>query len=430
MLTNFTNFSANGQFQRSTNQPRKGLQMATKRKNYSPEFKAKVALEAAKELQTVSRLSSEYGVHPNQIGQWKKQLCSGAKEIFSRQAVSSEGATAEETARLYEQIGRLQVELGWMKKKCPSFLKRDLIDPQDADLSVVRQCELLGLARSSYYYRPGEESEENLALMRLIDRQYMETPFYGSRRITDWLCREGWEVNRKRIQRLMRLMGLEALYPKPQTSQKNEEHRIYPDLLRGVLIDRPNQVGSSDITDVPLARGFLYLVAIIDWHSRYVLAWELSNTLDTAFCLEALDKALRRAKPEIFNSDQGCQFTSAAFTGRLEAEGIRISMDGTGRALDNIFVERLWRSVKYEDLYLKDYPEGWQLWKGMAAYFPFYNERRPHQSLGRRTPAEVYFGEWLLETTSRFSGKRTPSPGLRRVAFEKAPQNFLMGLRR
>ena len=209
--------------------------------------------------------------------------------------------------------------------------------------------------------------------------------------MTDWLCREGWDVNRKRVRRLMRLMGLEAIYPKPQTSQRNEGHRIYPYLLRGILIDHPNQVWSTDITYVPLVGGFMYLVAIMDWHSRYVLAWEISNTLDTVFCLEALEKALRERKPEIFNSDQGCQFTSQAFTGRLEDEKIRVSMDGKGRALDNIFVERLWRGVKYEDIYLKEYQDGWQLWKGMEAYFAFYNQRRPHQSLERRTPAEVYF---------------------------------------
>lgn len=258
-------------------------------------------------------------------------------------------------------------------------------------MSISRQCELLGLARSSYYYRPAEENAENLELMRLIDEEYTRHPFHGSRRMREHLRREGWRVNRKRIQRLMRRMGLEAVYPKPKTSQRNDEHRIYPYLLRGVLIDRPNQVWSTDITYVPMARGFMYLVAIIDWYSRYVLAWEISNTLETTFCLDALERALQGQKPEIFNTDQGCQFTSSDFTGRLEDEKIRISMDGKGRALDNIFVERLWRSVKYEDIYLKEYQDGTQLWKGMQAYFSFYNDRRVHQSLDYRTPFEVYF---------------------------------------
>lgn len=242
--------------------------------------------------------------------------------------------------------------------------------------------------------------------MRLIDQQYPQTPFYGSRRITDWLCREGWEVNRKRVQRLMRRMGLEAVYPKPKPSRKNAEHRISPYLLRGVLIERPHQVWSTDITYLPMARGFMYLVAIIDWFSRYVLAWDISNTLNTVFCLDALNDALQGQKPEIFNTDQGGPFTSRDFTGRLENEKIRISMDGKGRALDNIFVERLWRSVKDEDLYLKEYQDGIQLWKGLQAYFLFYNQQRIHQALARRTPFEVYFGETYLEVKNNFHSKR------------------------
>lgn len=247
---------------------------------------------------------------------------------------------------------------------------------------------MLGLARSSYYLEPLGESEANLWLMRRIDEQYLKTPFYGSRRMAFCL-----RVNRKRVQRLMRLMGLEAIHPKPRTTLRSTEHRVFPYLLRGVEVVRPNQVWSSDITYVPMARGFLYLVAVMDWYSRYVLSWRLSNTLEGSFCLEALEEALTMQTPEVFNTDQGVQFTARAFTGRLESAGVRVSMDGRGRAIDNVFVERLWRSVKYEEVYLKDYQTGGEAESGLGSYLRFYVEERPHQSLGYRTPASVYFGE-------------------------------------
>ncbi len=214
-------------------------------------------------------------------------------------------------------------------------------------MSVRRQCELLGLSRSSLYYEPAQETAENLRLMRLLDREYTAHPFLGSRRLTKWLIKQGEEVNRKRVQRLLRLMGLEAIYPKPKLTVARAGHRIYPYLLRNVSIERPDQVWSTDITYVPLARGFMYLAAILDWFSRYVLAWRLSNTLDGSFCLEMLEEALRRGRPEVFNTDQGVQFTAQAWTGRLESAGVAVSMDGKGRCLDNVFVERLWRTVKY-----------------------------------------------------------------------------------
>ena len=226
--------------------------------------------------------------------------------------------------------------------------------------------------------------------MRLIDEQYLHTPFYGSRGMTQWLIRQGHDVNRKRVQRLMRVMGLEAIYPRRRTSVPCPEHRIYPYLLRNLAIERPNQVWSRDITYVPLRRGFMYLVAVLDWHSRYVLSWELSNTLDSGFCVAALEAALARQQPEIFNTDQGAQFTSQAFTGALEAAGVAISMDGRGRALDNVFIERLWRTVKYEEVYLHDYTDGWHAEASLAAYFRLYDEERIHQSLGYRTPGDVY----------------------------------------
>lgn len=230
-------------------------------------------------------------------------------------------------------------------------------------------------------------------MMGLIDRQYTQTPFYGSRKMTAWLNRLGYAINRKRVQRLMRKMGLEAIYPKPRTSKNHPEHRIYPYLLRGLSILRPNQVWSTDITYVPMHNGFMYLVAVIDWFSRYVLSWRLSNTLEVDFCIDALDEALTIAKPEIFNSDQGAQFTSPRFTGKLEGEDIAISMDGRGRALDNIFVERLWRSVKYEDLYLNFYETVPHLCRGLTDYFLFYNEERPHQGLDNQVPADLYLAK-------------------------------------
>ena len=254
-----------------------------------------------------------------------------------------------------------------------------------------RQCELLGLCRSSLYYRPAAETPQNLRLMRLIDQQYTAHPFYGSRKLTLWLRDEqGEAVNRKRVQRLMRLMGLEAIYPKPKLTLAGRGHRLFPYLLRDVIISRPDQVWSADITYVPMASGFMYLAAVIDWFSRYVIAWRLSNSLDGSFCLDMLEEALSLGRPEIFNTDQGVQFTAEAFTGRLQGAGVAVSMDGVGRCLDNVFVERLWRMVKYEELYLRCYETVPELERGLAGYFPFYNEQRYHQALDYRTPGQVY----------------------------------------
>jgi putative transposase len=254
-------------------------------------------------------------------------------------------------------------------------------------LTIGQQCALLGLPRSTYYYEPRTESEENLGYMRRIDELHLEHPFLGTRRVAVML-----ELNRKRAQRLMRIMGLEALYPKPRLSQPGAGHQIYPYLLRNVAITHPNHVWSTDITYCPLAHGFLYLVAVMDWHSRFVLSWELSNTLDTGFCLAALESAFAFGQPEIWNSDQGAQFTSADFLSPLKSRAIAISMDGRGRALDNVFIERLWRSVKYELIYPGDFASGHELRLALERYFRFYNYERPHQALGYRTPAQVYFG--------------------------------------
>jgi len=271
--------------------------------------------------------------------------------------------------------------------------KRELIEPVQNMISISRQCELLDINRSSYYYCPKDESSYNLILMNLIDEQYTLRPFYGVPRMTAWLRREGHLVNPKRVRRLMRLMGLEAIYPKPRLSQSCPGHKRYSYLLKGLVIDHSDQVWCSDITYIRLLHGFVYLTVVMDWFSRYVLSWELSITLDKEFCLKALEKALSLSKPEIFNTDQGAQFTSVEFTGRLEDKGVRISMDGRGRVYDNIFVERLWRTVKYEEVYLHDYLSVSEARERLAIYFHFYNSERLHKSLGYQTPYEVYFNE-------------------------------------
>jgi putative transposase len=271
--------------------------------------------------------------------------------------------------------------------------KRQLVEPDHPQISLRRQCVLLGLARSGLYYQPVGPSAEDMALMRLLDEQYTATPFYGIRRMTAWLRSQGYAVNHKHVGRLLRQMGLEAIYPKPRLSQSTADHVIYPYLLRGVKVDRINQVWSADITYVRLAAGFVYLVAVIDWFSRYVVSWAVSMTMEVAFCVEALDQALRQGQPEIFNTDQGAQFTSRAFTERLQKGGIRISMDGRGRALDHVFVERLWRTVKSEEVYLRDYQSVRDVYQGLRGYFAFYNHERLHQALGYRPPAAVYHGE-------------------------------------
>jgi putative transposase len=268
--------------------------------------------------------------------------------------------------------------------------RRALVEPGHARLSARRQCELLGLSRGACYYTPAPVNEEDLTLMRLLDEEYTRHPFYGVRRMLWFLRGSGWPVGHDRVRRLLRTMGLEAVGPKPRTSAPGVGHKIHPYLLRGLTVEGPDHVWATDITYVPMARGFVYLTAVMDWFSRYVLAWRLSLTLDVGFCLEALESALLRSRPKIFNSDQGSQFTSDAFTGRLAAAQIAISMDGRGRALDNVFVERLWRSVKHEEVYLKSYESVWETATGVGGWFQFYNDERPHQGLGGRTPREVY----------------------------------------
>ena len=285
-----------------------------------------------------------------------------------------------------------------------------MVDRRHPSLSVASQCRLLGISRPGLYYQPKGISGEDLTLMKLIDRQYLVTPFYGSRKIAAWLKSQNYSINRKRARRLMRIMGLKAIYRHPWTSKPASGHKIYPYLLGGMKITWPNQVWAADITYIPMARGFLYLVAIIDWYSRYVLSWRLSNTMDAGFCVDALEEALKKGRPEIFNTDQGSQFTSEAFTGLLKQHGVRSSMDGKGSYNDNLFIERLWRSVKYEEVYLKAYEDGREARAGISDYFRFYNTERPHQTLGYRTPAEAYTATQVEAASRGMVESLTPDP--------------------
>lgn len=278
-------------------------------------------------------------------------------------------------------------------------MRRSLLEPDHASISLRRQCDLLDLPRSTAYYAPIPESQENLALMKEIDAVYLDNPSYGSRSITAVLVNSDWAVNRKRVQRLMRLMDIAGVTPKRNLSKPSPGHRVFPYLLRNVAISHPDQVWSTDITYVPLRGGFVYLTAVMDWYSRYVLSWKLSSRLEGSFCLEALDEALLRGKPEVFNTDQGSQFTSAAFVNRLLDRAVAVSMDGRGRALDNVFIERLWRSVKYQEIYLRDYATVADVEEGLRLYFEKYNHERPHQSLDNLTPAKVY--EWGAAVRSK-----------------------------
>ena len=368
--------------------------MSKKRRQHNPEFKAKIALEALKGVEPVHAIAAKHEIHPVQVSQWKKEMAARLPEVFARKPDAEAADAKAREDELYRKIGRLEMELDWLKKKLANSSveeRRRMIESVDPALSVVRQCAVLGLARSSYYDRPPPAAGENLALMRVIDETYLAYPFFGSRQMTRWLRRQGHDVNRKRVQRLMRAMGLEAIYRKPNLSRAQPGHRVYPYLLRNLAVTRPNQVWAMDITYVPVQGGYVYLCAIIDWHSRYVLAWELSNTLDAGFCVRAVQRALAaHGTPEIFNTDQGCQFTSAEFTGLLLARGVKLSMDGKGRCLDNVFVERLWRTVKYEEVYLRCYVSMVDAHAQLERFFRFYNERRPHSSLEDATPGEAY----------------------------------------
>ena len=367
--------------------------MSVQRRVFSSEFKAKVALAAIKGQQTVNESASTFGIHPNLVREWKKIASTAVPEAFSTRRARVAADDEAEKAQLYQQIGQLKVELDWLKKNlaCSLAARRALVEPGHEPLSVRRQCGLLGLNRASLYYQPVGESEENLHLMRLLDEEFTAHPAHGVEYWTAWLKQRGYRVNVKRVRRLLRTLDLMALCPKPKLSQPAPGAQKYPYLLRGLPIVRINQVWSTDITYIRLRSGFVYLAAVLDWYSRYVLSWELSVTLSSEFCVSALERALwQYGNPEIFNTDQGVQFTSREFLSPLQERGIRISMDGKGRALDNVFVERLWRTVKYDEVYPNNYEEVGDARAGLGRYFPYYNEERLHRSLQYETPGAVY----------------------------------------
>jgi putative transposase len=370
--------------------------MARIKEVHGEAFKAKVALESVRGDLTANQIGSRYGVHPTLVNRWRKELIAGAGSIFSpNQGIRSAKKVADHdklVAELFEQIGKLKMELEWLKKNSSlsTERKRSLIDESDPVFSVSEQCRLLNLARSSYYHAGVGESEEDLVLKRHLDRIYTDLPFFGSRKMVVELAKLGFRVCRKKVRRLMREMGIWAIYPKPRLSENRENHRKYPYLLNNFKVEEPGQVWAADITYIPMREGFMYLAATLDWYSRYVVSWKLSNSLESSFCLEMLEEALSMGNHSIFNTDQGVQFTSNAWIGAVEGAGVRVSMDGKGRCFDNIFVERLWRTVKCEDVYPRGYGTPKELQDGLKNYFRFCNERRPHQSLGNKSPAEFH----------------------------------------
>ncbi|MGV0821211.1 IS3 family transposase [Martelella sp. AMO21009] len=364
------------------------------RRNHSPAFKAKVALAAIRGEQTLVELSQQFDVHANQIKQWKDQLLEGATGVFGDEAKAEPAGPTVDVKTLHAKIGELTLEndfLGRSARQGGIAERKEMID-REHKLSVVRQAKLLGFSRGSVYYSPRPVSDGDLALMRRIDELHLEYPFAGSRML-QWLLRgEGLNAGRLHVATLMKKMGIEAIYRRPNTSKPAPGHKIYPYLLRKLAITRPNQVWAMDLTYVPMARGFVYLCAVVDWFSRRVLSWRLSITMEAAFCIEAVEEALARyGKPDIFNTDQGSQFTSIDFTTVLKKAEIAISMDGKGSWRDNVFVERLWRSIKYEEVYLHAYKSVSEARAGIGRYLTFYNSRRPHSSLDRQTPDQAYF---------------------------------------
>lgn len=364
-----------------------------KRKNHPPEFKAKVALEAIREEMTLAELSKKYGVHPTQIGTWKRAAIENMATAFTRRGGVSEQVSAAGVDKLHSKIGQLVVERDFFSGSLASTSRdaRQKMVRREHKLSLRKQCELLQLSRSRLYYQPVGDSTENLRFMEIIDKQFLETPWYGLRQMARYMQRQGHKCGRHRVRRLMRLMRLVPIYQEPNTSKKHPQHKIWPYLLRNMVIDRPNQVWCADITYIPMRRGFLYLVAIMDWHSRKVLAWQLSNSMDADFCVDALKEAIaKHGTPEIFNSDQGSQFTSGAWIDVLTDAKIKISMDGKGAWRDNRMIERLWRSLKYECVYLNAFETGSEMRAGIGKWMGYYNSERPHSTHGLLTPDEAY----------------------------------------
>ncbi|KAB1083011.1 IS3 family transposase [Neorhizobium galegae] len=375
--------------------PRTGDTMTRRpRRNHSPAFKAKVALAAIRGEQTLVELSQQFDVHANQIKQWKDQLLEGATGVFGDEAKTEPAGPTVDVKTLHAKIGELTLENDFLFRSARQggiAGRKEMID-RSHKLSVARQAKLLGFSRGSVYYSPRSVSDVDLALMRRIDELHLDYPFAGSRML-QWLLRgEGLNVGRLHVATLMKKMGIEAIYRRPNTSKPAPGHKIYPYLLRKLAVTRPNQVWAMDLTYGPMARGFVYLCAVVDWFSRRVLSWRLSITMEADFCIEAVEEALARyGKPEIFNTDQGSQFTSIDFTAVLKKAEIAISMDGKGAWRDNVFVERLWRSIKYEEVYLHAYKTVSEARAGIGRYLNFYNTRRPHSSLDRQTPDQAYF---------------------------------------
>ncbi|MBT3813013.1 MAG: IS3 family transposase [Gammaproteobacteria bacterium] len=368
----------------------------TKRKVFTGTQKAKIALEAVKGMKTMNEIAQDNNVHPTQVSQWKKDLLDNASTLFEGKRGPKRINPHSDPDRLYAKIGQLNMELDWLKKSLDSAkIEERYLWVNIDDVALSQQCKLLKITRSVVYAQKKRSDnavdETESMLLQLLDEEYILHPFYGSRRMTKYLCGLGHKINRKRVQRLMKTLGLVGMAPGPNTSKAHPQHKIYPYLLRGVDITQPNQVWSTDITYSRLPGGFVYLVAIIDWYSRRVLSWRISNTMDTRFCIDCLEEAIKAyGVPEILKTDQGAQFTSDALTNVLIKNGVSISMDGRGRALDNIFVERLWRAVKYEEVYLKQHDNVQSLLMGLTDYFVFYNQERRHQSLGYATPDVVY----------------------------------------
>ncbi|UOF91021.1 IS3 family transposase [Fodinisporobacter ferrooxydans] len=389
------------------------------RKHYSASFKAEVVLELLKEEKTIAQISSEYGVHVTMLHRWKNTAVENMSSLFEDEGKKNATLKKEhekETSELYAKIGRLTTEVEWLKKNLASNRTRDdrvaMVDHDSEKLSISRQAELLSLNRSSLYYNPVSVSDEEIRLRRRIDEIYTDRPVSGSRYITAILRREGWAINRKRVVRCMREMGIAGVSPSPNLSKRNLAHKIYPYLLRGVKASHPNHVWSIDITYIRLKRGWMYLVAVIDLYSRYIVSWELDQTLEIDFVLKATQTALGHAKPEIWNSDQGSHFTSPQYTDILKQASVRISMDGKNRAVDNIFIERFWRTLKYQEVYTKEYATPREARESIRKFVYKYNHERPHQSLNYHTPAGIYLDgmkpEDPIPTSSRqntYSGK-------------------------
>ncbi|PBN41317.1 IS3 family transposase [Sphingobium sp. D43FB] len=365
------------------------------RRNHSPAFKAKVALAAVKGEKTLAELAQQFDVHPNQITTWRSQLLEGAAGVFDSDNASATAEPAIDVKTLHAKIGELTLAndfLGRRAREGRSVAERKAMIDRSHSLPLARQARELGISRGSVYYLPRPVSEADLAIMRRIDELHLEFPFAGSRMLRDLLRQEGMKIGRQHVATLMKKMAIEAIYRRPNTSKPTPGHKVYPYLLRKLAIVRPNQVWATDISYIPMAKGFVYLVAIVDWFSRKVLAWRVSITMEADFCVEALEEALARfGKPEILNTDQGSQFTSMAFTSVLLREEIAISMDGRGAWRDNVMVERLWRSVKYEEVYLHAYGGGSEARSSIGRYLSFYNSRRPHSSLAAKTPDQTYF---------------------------------------